>query len=347
MSLTLAQIQQQIGGQLKGSATTLITGVNSLELAQAGDLSFAQSEKYLQEAKNSNASAIIVANGFPEIAGIDTLQVDKPRAAFIGIMIAFDKKTAIKPGISLNAEIAKHNVNMGRNVAIAAYVVVQENVSIGNHSIIGSGCHIADNVQIGADCKIAPNVTIHSNVNIGNRVIIHSGTVIGGAGFGYFWNGECQQKIPQLGGVQIEDDVEIGSNNCIDRATFGMTYIRKGVKIDNLVQVAHNNDIGDHSILVSHVGLSGSVTLGKRVTLAGQVGVADHVKIGDGAIAAARTGISKDIPAGQVDWGLPNRPIKQVMKELACLARLPRLIKQVRNISNQIKVLENRQIRNQ
>lgn len=340
MNLTLAQLQQQIGGQLKGSAETLISGVNSLVLAQAGDLSFAQSDKYLQEAQTSNASAILVPNGFPEIAGIATLQVEKPREAFIGIMMTFAKKTTIPPGISSNAEIADNNVDLGRDVTIAAYVVVRENVSIDDHSVIESGCFIGDNVQIGSDCKIAPNVTIHANVIIGDRVLIHSGTVIGGEGFGYFWNGECQQKIPQLGSVQIEDDVEIGSNNCIDRATFGMTFIRKGVKIDNLVQIAHNNDIGDHSIVISQAGLAGSVTLGKRVTLSGQVAVSDHIKIGDGAIVAGKTGVTKDIPAGQIDWGLPNRPMKQVMKEAAHLARLPKLNEQVRSMSKQIKSLE-------
>jgi UDP-3-O-[3-hydroxymyristoyl] glucosamine N-acyltransferase len=340
MSLTLAQIQQQIGGELIGSATTTISGVNSLELAQAGDIAFAENDKYLEPAQKSLASALIVPKGFPELANTTTLQVDNPREAFIGIMMAFDKSGPSISGIHERADISDHNVDLGQDVAIAAYAVIRDNVSIGDHTIIESGVHIGQNVQIGANCRIGPNVTILSKVNIGDRVNIHSGTVVGGEGFGYFWNGECQQKVPQLGGVQIEDDVEIGCNNCIDRATFGMTYIRKGAKIDNLVQIAHNNDIGDHSIIISHVGLSGSVTLGKRVTLAGQVGVADHINIGDGATAAARTGVTKDIPAGQVDWGLPNRPIKQVMKELASIARLPRLIEQVRDMTKQLKILE-------
>lgn len=342
MNLTLEYIQQQIGGELTGSGATPITGVNSLELAQPGDIAFAESDKYLEQAQSSQASALIVPKNFPKLANTNTVQVDKPREAFIGIMMAFDKKPQTKPGIHKQTDISAKNVSLGRNVAVAAFAVISEKVSIGDNTTIGSGVHIAENVEIGADCRIGPNVTILSGVSIGNRVIIHSGTVIGGDGFGYFWNGECQQKIPQLGGVQIEDDVEIGCNNCIDRATFGKTFIRKGVKIDNLVQIAHNNDIGDHSIIVSHVGLSGSVTLGKRVTLAGQVGVADHINIGDGATAAARTGISKNIPAGQVDWGAPNRPIKQVMREMASIARLPRLIEQVRDLTKQLKSLEKR-----
>ncbi len=221
--------------------------------------------------------------------------------------------------------------------------VIRDNVVIGADTVIESGCHIGKDVVIGKNCRIGPNVSIMADVVIGNNVLIHAGSVIGGEGFGYFWAGDKQQKVPQLGSVQIDDDVEIGCNTCIDRATFGVTRIRQGVKIDNLVQIAHNNDIGEHSIIVSHVGLSGSVTLGKRVTLAGQVGVADHITIGDGATAAARTGVSKDIQPGQVVWGAPNRPIKQVMREFASITRLPRLIEQVRQISARLNKLEKEQ----
>lgn len=339
MSLTLTQIQQQTGGELFGSGTTTITGVNSLELAQAGDISFAQSDKYLSQAQASHASALIVPKNFPQLSNASLVQVDNPRKAFFGIMSFFANNATTIVGIHNQTDIS-NNAVLGQSVAIAAYVVIRDKVSIGDNTTIESGVHIGENVQIGADSWIGPNVTILSNVSIGDRVIIHAGTVIGGDGFGYFWNGECQQKIPQLGGVTIEHDVEIGCNNCIDRATFGMTYIRQGVKIDNLVQIAHNNDVGEHSVIASHVGLAGSVTLGKCVTLAGQVGVADHITIGDGATAAARTGVAKSIPAGQVDWGTPNRPIKQAMNELASIAKLPRLLIQVRVLAKQLKIVE-------
>ncbi|MGR9100449.1 MAG: UDP-3-O-(3-hydroxymyristoyl)glucosamine N-acyltransferase [Gammaproteobacteria bacterium] len=340
MTLTLSQIQRQVGGEISGSGETAVCGVNSLELAQPGDISFAENERYLDKARLSGASALVVPKSFPDLDNADCLKVDRPRETFIGIMMLFDKNRFQLSGIHPSAVISPNNVELGESVAVGECAVIRDNVKIGGGTQIESGVHIASNVTIGENCRIGPNVSILSDVTIGSHVVIHAGTVIGGEGFGYFWNGTRQQKVPQLGGVRIDDHVEIGCNTCIDRATFGMTRIRQGVKIDNLVQIAHNNDIGDHSIIVSHVGLSGSVTLGKRVTLAGQVGVADHITIGDGATAAARTGISKDIPPGQVDWGAPNRPIKQVMKEFACIARLPKLMEQVKEMAKRLSELE-------
>lgn len=340
MNLNLFQIQQKVGGNLSGSGDISITGVNSLELAQKGDIVFAESVRYLKQASHCRASAIVVPKEFPALEKISCLQVDNPRKTFIDIMMLFENPSPAISGIHELAVISKNGVQIGRNVTVAETAVIRQNAIIGDGTLIETGVHIAEGVRIGRNCKIGPNVTILSNVTIGNNVIIHAGTVIGGDGFGYFWSGEHQQKVPQLGGVQIDDDVEIGCNTCIDRATFGMTRIRRGVKIDNLVQIAHNNDIGDHSIIISHVGLSGSVTVGKRVTLAGQVGVADHINIGDGAIAAARTGVSKNIQPGQVVWGAPNRPIKQVMREYASIAKLPRLFNLVRQLAARLNELE-------
>ncbi len=340
MKFSLQQIQQQIGGDLAGSGGIIISGVNSLELAKPGDITFAENKRYLELAQKTQASAIVVSEDFPVLERPGLLRVANPKQSFIAIMSMFARKSVDFSGIHPAAVISEQSVHLGKDVAIAAVAVIGDNVTIGDATSIESGTHIGNGVKIGKHCQIGPNVTILSDVTIGNNVIIHAGTVIGGEGFGYFWDGRKQQKIPQLGGVQIDDDVEIGCNSCIDRATFGLTRIRQGVKIDNLVQIAHNNDIGEHSIIVSHVGLSGSVTLGKRVTLAGQVGVADHVHIGDGATAAARTGVSKDIQAGQVVWGAPNRPIKQVMKEFACIARLPRLFEQVKQLAKRLEKLE-------
>lgn len=341
MKYTLIQIQQQLGAELSGSGEVEISAVNSLELAETGQISYAESQRYLPQAELSNASALVVTKDFPDLPGRNLLRVENPKHSFIAIMMMFNAKGTTVTGIHPLAVIASEQVQLGNNVAIAETAVIREQVKIGAGTCIESGVHIAAGVQIGENCVIGPNVSILHDVVIGNRVIIHAGTVIGGEGFGYFWDGEKQQKVPQLGGVQIDDDVEIGCNTCIDRATFGMTRIRQGAKIDNLVQIAHNNDIGEHSIIVSHVGLSGSVTLGKRVTLAGQVGVADHISIGDGATCAARTGVSKDIKPGEVMWGAPNRPIKQVMKEFACIARLPGLFEQVKQLAKRLEKLEN------
>jgi UDP-3-O-[3-hydroxymyristoyl] glucosamine N-acyltransferase len=341
MELNLSQIHKQVGGTLQGDAAVVVSGVNSLELAQPGELSFAENEKFLTQARNSLASVLIIPNDFPELEQVSCIRADNPRHTFVAVMMLFADagKSKIK-GIHPSAIIAEQNVTLEAGVAIGECTVIRNNVSIGDNSCIDSGAHIASGVKIGKDCYIGPNVSILHDVSIGDRVMIHAGATIGGEGFGYIWTGEQQKKIPQLGGVQIDDDVEIGCNTCVDRATFGITRIRRGAKIDNQVQIAHNNDIGAHSIIVSQVGLSGSVTLGERVTLAGQVGVADHIHIGDGATAAARTGISKDIKAGEISWGAPNRPIKQVMREMACIARLPKLMEQVRSLTKRLGEIE-------
>ncbi|RLA22595.1 MAG: UDP-3-O-(3-hydroxymyristoyl)glucosamine N-acyltransferase [Gammaproteobacteria bacterium] len=340
MQMRLADIQQHVGGELSGDANIIVDAVNSLDLAVAGEISFAENDKYLDAAQQSHASILIVPKSFPDLDGKNILKVDKPKEIFIGIMMMFDDTSTYVTGIHSSASIAETNIKLGANVAIAAQVNIQENVTIGANTVIDSNTHIAHDVVIGEHCRIGPNVSILSKVTIGHNVVIHAGTVIGGEGFGYFWDGQQQQRVPQLGGVIIEDNVEIGCNTCIDRATFGMTRIRKGTKIDNLVQIAHNNDIGEHCIIVSHVGLSGSVTLGKRVTLAGQVGIADHITMGEGSTAAARTGISKDVQPNQVVWGAPNRPIKQVMREMASIPKLPALLGQVKNILKRLSEVE-------
>ncbi|GFO72637.1 UDP-3-O-[3-hydroxymyristoyl] glucosamine N-acyltransferase [Bathymodiolus japonicus methanotrophic gill symbiont] len=340
MQMRLADIQQHVGGEMAGDTNVVVTAVNSLELAVSGEIAYAENDKYLAIAKQSNASIIIVPKGFPELAGKNILKVDKPKETFIGIMMMFDDAGVAFSGIHPSAVIAEKQVNIARSVAIAAHVCIQENVTIGANTSIDSNTHIAHDVVIGEHCKIGPNVSILSKVTLGHNVTIHAGTVIGGEGFGYFWDGQQQKRVPQLGVVIIEDNVEIGCNTCIDRATFGMTRIGKGTKIDNLVQIAHNNDIGEHCIIVSHVGLSGSVTLGKRVTLAGQVGIADHITMGDGSTAAARTGISKDVKPNQIVWGAPNRPIKQVMREMASIPKLPALLGQVKNILKRLTDVE-------
>lgn len=340
MKLTLARIQEQVGGALQGDGGIEITGVNALELAQPGEISFAESSKMHDKALASRTSALIIGQDFPAMPGVGCIRCDNPRQTFVAVMMLFDQGREKPAGIHASAVIADQDVELGEQVAVGECAVIRSRVRIGRGTCIDAGALIASGVVIGEDCHIGANVSILRDVSIGDRVAIHAGTVIGGEGFGYIWDGQKQQKIPQLGSVRIDDDVEIGCNTCVDRATFGVTRIRQGAKIDNQVQIAHNNDIGAHSIIVSQVGLSGSVTLGERVTLAGQVGVADHIHIGAGATAAARTGISKDIRPGEISWGAPNRPIKQVMREMACIARLPKLMEQVRKMATRLAQLE-------
>jgi UDP-3-O-[3-hydroxymyristoyl] glucosamine N-acyltransferase len=342
MQFTLSELQQKVGGEISGEGGVMISGVNALEMAGKGEITFAESARYLEQATKSQASALVVSPDFPQLADRNLLRTDHPRLCFIRIMQLFERQLPVYRGIHPTAVIASEDVEIGMDSAIGEHAVIRAHVRIGHGTRLESGVHVAEGVEIGEDCWIGPNVTLMHDVKLGHRVTIHAGAVIGGEGFGYVWAQGHQQKIPQLGTVRIDDDVEIGCNVCVDRATFGVTRIRRGAKIDNLVQIAHNNDIGEHSILVAQVGLSGSVTLGKRVTLAGQVGVADHVKIGDDATAAARTGVSKNIRPGEVSWGAPNRPIKRVMKELAALSKLPELLGQVRELSQRLTRLEKR-----
>jgi UDP-3-O-[3-hydroxymyristoyl] glucosamine N-acyltransferase len=227
-------------------------------------------------------------------------------------------------------------------VTVCENVVLRDEVHVGRATVIESGTHVAHGVVIGENCWIGPNVTLLHDVRIGNRVKIHAGTVIGGDGFGYLWMDNHHVKVASCGSVQIDEDVEIGCNVCIDRATFGLTRVRRGAKIDNRVQIAHNNDVGEDVIIVSQVGLSGTVKVGKRATLAGQVGVADHIKIGDGATVAAASGVSKNVNTGEVVWGYPARPIQKAWRELANLARLPQLMRRVKNLESRCERLEDR-----
>ena len=342
MEFSLFELQQKVGGDIQGDPQVRISSVDDLESAQEKDIAFAENTSYFQAAQRSTAAALIVSPDFPELHDRNLLRIDNPRQAFVRIMMLFDDTPASPAGIHPTAVIATHGVGIAKDASIGEHTVIREDVTIGSHTRIDSGVHIGRGVKIGKRCLIGPNVVIKNGASIGNGVIIHAGTVVGSDGFGYVWSADHHQKIPHFGKVQIEDHVEIGCNVCIDRATFGVTRIGRGTKIDNLVQVAHNCEIGEHSILVSQVGLSGSVHIGNRVTLAGQVGVADHVKIEDGAIALARTGVSKDIKPGQTVWGAPNRPKAQVLRELASLAKLPRLVKQVQELAVRLTKIEKR-----
>jgi UDP-3-O-[3-hydroxymyristoyl] glucosamine N-acyltransferase len=238
-----------------------------------------------------------------------------------------------------NAVIGK-NVSLGKDVAIGPYAVVADNVSIGEKTVIYSGCYIGHHTKIGSETLIYPNVSIRERTTIGSRVIIHSGTVVGSDGFGFATIKGMHHKIPQIGTVVIEDEVEIGANVTIDRARFDKTFIGKGTKIDNLVQIAHNVAIGENSIVVAQAGISGSTVIGKGVTLAGQAGLVGHITVGDGAIVAAQAGVTKSIPPNTLVSGYPAKPHDVARKVNACLQNLPKLYESVNELKKKIKELE-------
>jgi UDP-3-O-[3-hydroxymyristoyl] glucosamine N-acyltransferase len=234
------------------------------------------------------------------------------------------------------------SARVSEDATVYPFVSIGDEAQIGPRVTIHPGASIGPQVTIGEDTVIYPVVTIYPRCVLGKRVIIHAGTVIGADGFGFVKDGEANVRIPQVGIVEIEDDVEIGANCCIDRATFGKTLIKKGVKIDNLVQVAHNVQIGEHSIIVAQVGISGSTKLGKNVTLAGQVGLVDHIEIGDNVMIGAQSGIAKDVPANQIVLGTPHLPHRQFLRVAAVWTRLPEMKKELDVLIKRVEALEER-----
>lgn len=335
-SYTAREIHTHIGGELAGDPETLIAGFNGLEYAQPGELTFAESEKYAAQVRQSQASAIVVPHAFPAIAGRTLLHVENPRLAFLRVIALFQSQARPAAGIHRQAVVAP-DVELGEGVAIGECAVVRSRARIGRATVIESGVHIGEGVSIGERCYIGPNVVLMRGCQVGHRVIIHGGTVIGADGFGYVWAEGRYLKIPQLGTVVIEDDVELGANVCVDRATFGSTIIKQGTKIDNLVQIAHNDVIGEHVTISGQAGLAGSVKVGNRVIFGGQVGVADHITIGDDARLGAGSGVIKDVRPGETVWWFPARPIKRVKEELAALGLLPEILKQLRRSKSQMR----------
>ena len=328
--VTVRALQAQLGAALSGAGDTVITGVNALELAQPGELSFAEGGKYVPHVRKSRAAAVIVPRDFPAIEGRTLLRVDHPRLAFFKVVYLFHPQTRVSTGVHRKAVVAP-DAELGEGVTIRECAVIRSRARIGRDTLIESGAHIGEGVVIGEQCSIGPNVVIMAGSRIGHRVILHGGTVIGADGFGYVWAEGRHLKIPQIGNVIIEDDVELGANVCVDRATFGSTIIKRGTKIDNLVQVAHNDVIGEHVTMSGQVGLAGSVRVGNRAVLGGQVGVADHLTIGEDVRVGAQAGVTRSIPSGQTVWSTPARDLQRVKRELAALALLPRLRKNLKH----------------
>ncbi len=339
MSFTLKEIAKKIEGSVEGDAQCQITGVSGIEEAQTGDLTFVANTKYSSTVKTTKASAVIVPQDFPNF-GKNIIRCANPSFAFVKAARLFTEKTLLQmKGLHKTALIDK-KAKCGKDVVVGPYAVIEAGVEIGADTVICSGCFIGHNTKIGSGCLIYPNVTIREKILMGNRVIVHSGTVIGSDGFGFVTVDGTHEKIPQMGTVEIQDDVEIGANVTIDRARFAKTVIGKGTKIDNLVQIAHNVKIGEHCIIVSQVGISGSSTLEDHVTLAGQVGVAGHLTIGKNTIVASKSGIPSDVPPNSFVWGIPAKPHMQAKRVNASLQRLPEYVKTINLMKTQIKLLE-------
>jgi UDP-3-O-[3-hydroxymyristoyl] glucosamine N-acyltransferase len=339
MHKTLNEIAHLIGGTLVGDGTVVIKGIAGIREAEEGDITFLANPKYYPLIKSTHASAIIIPADV-ECGSKPAVCVDNPSLAFTTLISLMKPQAAVRlEGVHPTAVLGK-DVRLGPGVAIGPHVVVEDNVTIGEKSVIYPGVFIGHHSAIGSDTLIYSNVSVREYAVIGSRCIIHCGAVIGSDGFGFVTVKGEHHKIPQVGTVEIGDDVEIGANVTIDRARFNKTVIGKGTKIDNLVQIAHNVLIGEHSIIVAQVGISGSTSIGNHVTIAGQVGIVGHISIADEAIITAQSGVSKSVPAGAMMSGTPAKPADVYRKVNACVQNLPRLYEDIAKLKKKIAELE-------
>ncbi len=336
---TIHHLAEMAGGQVSGNANIVISGFAPLESAEQGQISFLVKAGEKEQLKLARASAIIVPKEVEECEGKTLIHVKDPYLAVAIIHGYLEAQPFIAKGIHPKAFV-EDDCQFGKEISVEPMAVVGERVRIGERVSIGAGTVIGNDVEIGHDTTIMANVTIYEKCKIGNRVRLHSGTVIGSDGYGYAANEIGEHiKRPQVGIVQVDDDVEIGANSCVDRAAYGVTRIKSGTKIDNLVQVAHNVVVGENCLLVSQVGLAGSTTLGRNVVMGGQSATGGHLVIGDQVMIAARGAVNKDQPKGAVLGGAPGLPIRQWAKATAIFGKLPELHKNVKRNTKAIEEL--------
>ncbi|MBU1726520.1 MAG: UDP-3-O-(3-hydroxymyristoyl)glucosamine N-acyltransferase [Candidatus Omnitrophica bacterium] len=341
MQKTLKEIAKLIGGEVVGEDNVVITGVSGIKEASSGDITFLANPKYFPLIDKTRAAAIITSKDVT-VSSKPIIRTENPSLAFIKVVESFSAYEVIHPKGIHKTAIIGNNVSLGSAVALGPYAVIGDNASIGDNSVIYSNSFIGHDTKIGKNCLVYPNVSVRERILIGNRVIIHSGAVIGSDGFGYINIEGKYHKIPQIGTVEIGDDVEIGANTCIDRARFDKTIIAKGTKIDNLVHLAHNVIVGENTIIVAQAGISGSTVIGKNVTIAGQAGLVGHITIGDGAVLAAQAGITKSVPANTIVSGYPARQHDKAKQVNACVQNLPKLYETIDGLKKKIAELENK-----
>ena len=340
MQTTVGQLAALVEGAVEGDANIPIRGISNIEDAQDGDVTFAENEKLLTSAGRSRASAVIApASGPIPSLGKPLIRVKNPRFAFAQVLRIFAPEPKVYKGIHPTAVIGE-NARFGHNASVHAMAVIGDDVRLGNNCVIYPFVYLGDNVTLGDNCVVYPHVVLHDNTEIGSSVVIHSGSVLGTDGFGYMFIEDRHYKIPQIGRVIVEDDVEIGANVTIDKARTGSTRIGAGSKIDNMVHIGHNVTVGKNCVIVAQVGIGGSVDIGDGVIIAGQVAVKDHVTIGDGSIVCAKSGVIGDLPPGSFVTGHFARPHKEEMRAMAIHARLPEMLKRIKELEARLESLE-------
>lgn len=337
---TVAELASLVGGNIVGEDGIKIERVASLERANEGDIAFIEDAKLLLNVKETKVSCLIVPTGANVKVSCSVIEVAKPKLAFALIAEVLHPQKQNSPSIHPTAIVAE-------SAKIDSTAFIYANISVGENSIIGaraqiySGVYIGDNVRVGDDCILHPNVVLYDNVTIGNRVILHAGVVVGADGFGYVRGDVGYHKFPQIGTVTVEDDVEIGANSCVDRGALGETKIGKGTKIDNLVQVAHNVQIGERVVIASQTGISGSTIIESDAVIGGQVGMGDHAVVKSGAVIGSKAGIlpGKIVRAG-VWWGVPVVPLEQYKKLNAHFRALPKMKDEIDELKKDVEALK-------
>jgi len=337
---TLSEIAGKTGARLvpESAGEIPVTGFTTLENAASRDISFIASEKFKKQAADTEAAAILAPDGI-EIEGKNLLLVPnvwKAVITLLGMFFPEPEPDGKRHPTAIVSDIAR----IGQNVTIGPFTVIEEGAWIGDNTLIGALCYIGRNVKIGRDALLHPRATILHNCELGDRVICHSGSVIGSDGFKFELLDGLPTKIPQVGRVIVEDDVEIGANTCIDRASFTETRIGRGTKLDNLIQIAHNVELGPYCMIASQTGVAGSTKIGSGCIFGGQCGIRDNVTIGDGVMIGARSGARKDTPSGARLFGFLGQPAKEAFEREALLNRLPRLVKKIRTLEKRLKALE-------
>lgn len=334
MTRTASELAEYLGVKLAGDGRARISGIASPERALKEDLIYADSISQSERAAASEAICVVGPQGL-RLEGKTILETGDPKFAFAKAAAWILPRGEVKSGAHSSAVIAS-SAKIGARVSIGAYVVIGEDVSIGDGSIIEAFCCLGHGSHVGRDSWLHPRVTLYPGAKLGNRVEVHAGAVIGGDGFGYVFGEGRFWKFPQVGGMEVADDVVIGSNTTIDRGSLDITSIGAGVKIDNLVQIAHNVKIGEHSIIAAQTGISGSSVVGKRVMIGGQVGIADRCTIEDTAVVGAQAGVptGKTIREGQTVWGTPARVLARFKQQFAWVSRLPELAERIKKLEN-------------
>lgn len=336
---TVSELAEHVGGRVTGDGSVVIRSVASLETAGENEIAYVEDEKHFTAASASKASCVIIPAG-AEVTTSCAIEVKRPKLAFALIAKLLHPGIRREPSIHSSAVIAD-NANVALTAYVGPHVYVGEGASIGAGTRVEAGAVVGDNVTIGSDCVLYPNVVLYDGVTLGDRVVLHAGVCIGSDGFGYVRDDMGYHKFPQIGTVVIEDDVELGAYTCVDRAALGRTRVGRGTKLDNLVHVGHNCDIGERVVIAAQTGISGSVIIENDCVIGGQVGFGDHIRVLSGAIIGSKAGVlpGKIVRPG-VWWGVPVQPLDEYKRRNALIGRLPRMREEIKELRKRLEELE-------